>query len=106
MVSSNGGGILAIDANVRLMNYSVMALLSSIKLKTTCGKTTDYIDPCHPNLLMYKLLAITSDEYENDSVRDERERDSQLKCNHAAAAQRGHMYMMIKMKDLFGFIND
>ena len=36
-------------------------------------------------------------------VRDQIERDSQLKGDHAAA-QRGHMYMMNKMTDLFGFI--
>ena len=32
-------------------------------------------------------------------------RNSQLKGDHIAA-ERGHMYMMIKMSDLFGFVND
>ena len=34
---------------------------------------------------MYKLLTSTSDEYENGFVRDQRERDSQLKRDHQAA---------------------
>ena len=54
---------------------------------------------------MYKLLASTDDEYESDFVRNQGNRDSQLKGDHAAA-ERGHMYMMIKMSDLFGFVNE
>ena len=38
-------------------------------------------------------------------VRNQGNRDSQLKGDHIAA-QRGHMYMMVKMSDLFGFVND
>ena len=38
-------------------------------------------------------------------VRNQGSRDSQLKGDHAAA-QIGHMYIMIKMSDLFGFVND
>ena len=38
-------------------------------------------------------------------VRNQGNRDSQLKGDHAAA-ERGRMYMMIKMSDLFGFVND
>ena len=40
-----------------------MALFSSIKLETIDGRTFEYIDHCHPNLLMYKLLTSTDDEY-------------------------------------------
>ena len=54
---------------------------------------------------MYKLLTSTGDEYESGFVRNQGNRDSQLKGDHIAA-QRGHMYMMIKMSDLFGFVND
>ena len=54
---------------------------------------------------MYKLLTSTGDEYESGFVRNQGKRDSQLKGDHIAAA-RGHMYMMIKMSDLFGFVND
>ena len=54
---------------------------------------------------MYKLLTSTGDEYESGFVRNQGNRDSQLKGDHIAA-QRGHMYMMIKMRHLFGFIND
>ena len=82
-----------------------MALFSSIKLETSGGRTIEYIDHCHPNLLMYKLLTSTGDEYESGLVRNQGNRDSQLKGDHIAA-QRSHMYMMIKMSDLFRFIND
>ena len=54
---------------------------------------------------MYKLLTSTSDEYESGFVRDQKEKDSQSKGDHIAA-QRSHIHMMNKMKDLFGFIND
>ena len=67
--------------------------------------TTGYIDHCHPNLMMYKLLTSTDDEHESAFVRNEGDRDSQLKGDHIAA-ERGHMYMMVKMSDLFGFVND
>ena len=38
-------------------------------------------------------------------IRNQRERDSQLKGENQVA-QRGKLCMMIKMKDLFGFTND
>ena len=105
VVSDDAGGVLANDANIRLVNYGMMALFSSIKLETSGGRTIEYIDHCHPNLLMYKLLTSTDDEYESGFVKNQGNRDSQLKGDHIAA-QRGQMYMMIKMCDLFGFIND
>ena len=105
VVSDDAGGVFANDANIRLVNYGMMALFSSIKLETTGGRTIDYIDHCHPNLLMYKLLTSTDNEYESGFVRNQGNRDSQLKGDHIAA-QRGHMYMMIKMSDLFDFVND
>ena len=105
VVSDDAGGVFANDANIRLVNYCMMALFSSIKLETSGGRTIEYIDHCHPNLLMYKLLTSTDDEYESGFVRNQGNRDSQLKGDHIAA-ERGHMYMMIKMSDLFGFIND
>ena len=54
---------------------------------------------------MYKLLSSTDDKYECGFVRNQGNRVSQLKGYHIAA-ERGHMYMMIKMSDLFGFVND
>ena len=81
-----------------------MALFSSVKLETSDGRTIQYIDTCQPNLLMYKLLTSTDNGYESGFVRDQGNRDSQLKGDHVAA-ERGHMYMMIKMSDLFGFVN-
>ena len=105
VVSDDAGGVFANDANIRLVNYGMMALFSSIKLETSGGRTIEYIDHCHPNLLMYKLLTSTDDEYESCFVRNQGYRDSKLKGDHIAA-QRGHMYMMIKMSDLFGFVND
>ena len=105
VVSDDAGGVFANNANIRLVNYGVMALFSSVKLETSGGRTIEYIDHCHPNLLMYKLLTSTDDEYESGSVRNQGDRDSQLKGDHIAA-ERGHMYMMVKMSDLFGFVND
>ena len=105
VVSDDAGGVFANDANIRLVNYGMMALFSSIKLETSGGRTIEYIDHCHPNLLMYKLLTSTNDEYESGFVRSQGNRDSQLKGDHIAA-QRGHMYMMVKMSVLFGFVND
>ena len=105
VVSDDAGGVFANDANIRLVSYGMMALFSSVKLETSAGRTIEYIDHCHPNLLMYKLLTSTDDEYESGFVKIQGEGDSQLKGDHIAA-QRGHMYMMIKMSDLFGFVND
>ena len=68
----------------------MMALFSSVKLETSGGRTIEYIDHCHPNLLMYKLLTSIGDEYESGFVRNQGNRDSQLKGDHIAA-QRGHM---------------
>ena len=100
VVSDDAGGVFANDANIRLVNYGMMALFSSNKLETSGGRTIEYID-----LLMYKLLTSTGDENESGFVGNQGNRDSQLKGDHIAA-QRAHMYMMIKMSDLFGFVND
>ena len=105
VVSNDAGGVFANDANIRLVNYGMMALFSSIKLETSGGRIIEYIDHCHPNLLMYKLLTSTDDEYESRFVRNQGNRDSQLKGDYIAV-ERGHMYMMVKMSDLFGFVND
>ena len=105
VVSDDAGGVFANDANIRLVNYGMMALFSSVKLETIGGRTIEYIDPCHPNLLMYKLLTSTDDENKSGFVRNIDNRNSQLKCDHVAA-EPGHMYMMIKMSDLFGFVKD
>ena len=82
-----------------------MALFSSVKLETSGVRTIEYIDHCHPNLLIYRLLISTDDEYESGLVRNQGNRDNQFKGDHNAA-ERGHKYMMIKMSDLFGFVND
>ena len=50
-------------------------------------------------------MTSTDEEYESGFVKNQGNRDSQLKGDHFAA-QRGHLYMMIKMGDLFGFVND
>ena len=42
---------------------------------------------------------------ESGCVRNQGNSDSQLKGDHNAA-QLGHMYMIIKMSDLFSFVND
>ena len=105
VVLDDAGGVFADNANIRLVNYGMNSLFNSVKLETSGGGTIEYIDHCHPNLLMYKLLASTVDEYESGFVKNQGNRDSQLKDDHIAA-ERGHMYMIVKMSDLFGFVND
>ena len=51
-VPDNAVEIKANDANVRLVNYGVRILFSSISLETISGKTVEYIDHSHPNLLI------------------------------------------------------
>ena len=78
VVSDDAGDVFANDANIRLFNYGMMALFSSIKLETSGGRTIEYIDHCHPNPLMFKLLTRIGDEYESGFVRNQGNRDSQL----------------------------
>ena len=52
---------------------------------------------------MYKLLTSTADDYESGFIRNQGNRDCQHKDDQAAAEQ-GHMFMMVKMSDLFGLI--
>ena len=39
VVSDDAGGVFANDANIRLVNYGMMALFSSIKLETSGGRS-------------------------------------------------------------------
>ena len=55
----DAGGVFANNANIRLVDYGMIALFSSFKLETSGGRAIEYIDHCHPNLLMHKLLAST-----------------------------------------------
>ena len=84
VVSDDAGGVFANDANIRFVIYGMMALFSSIKLETSGGRTIEYIDHCHPNLLINKLLSSTGDEYESGIVRNQGNRDSQLENDHIA----------------------
>ena len=93
VLSDDAGGVFANNANIRLVNYGMMALFSSIKRESSGGRTIENIVHCHPNLLSYKLLTSTDDEYESGFVRNQGNRVSQLKDDHAAA-ERDHMYMM------------
>ena len=104
VVSDDAGGVFANDTTIRLVNFGMMALYSSMKLETSGGRTIEIIDYCHPNLIVYKMLTSTVDEYESGFVRNQGNRDSQHKGDHIAA-ERCHMHMMIKMSDLFGFVN-
>ena len=70
------------DAIIRLVNYGMMALFSSVSFETSGGRTFDSIDHFHNNLLMYRLLTDTDDEYEIDFVRNRRNRDSHFKGDH------------------------
>ena len=85
VVSDNAGGVFANDAKIRLVNYGLMALFSSIRLETSGGRTIEYIDHCRPNLLMFKLLTSADDEYESGFVRNIDNRNIQLKGDHVAA---------------------
>ena len=105
VVSDNAGGVFAINVNIRLVNYGMMALFSSVKLETSGGRTIENIDHCHLKLLMHTLLSSTDDEYESGFVRNQSIRDSQHKRDQIAA-ERGHMYMVVKMSDRIGFVND
>ena len=85
VVSDDAGDVFANDANIRLVNYVMMAFFSSDKLETIGGSTIEYIDQCHSILLMNKLLTTTDDEYESGFVRNQGNRDSQLKGDPIAA---------------------
>ena len=43
VVSDDAGGVFANDAYIRLVNYGMMALFSSVKLETSGGRTIEYI---------------------------------------------------------------
>ena len=51
--------VIAKNDNVRLANYGLIAPISSIRLETISGKSIEYKDYCHPNLLLYKLIVMT-----------------------------------------------
>ena len=83
--SDDAGGVIADNANIKLVNYDMMALFSSVKPETSGSRTIEYIGHCHPNLLMYKLITSTFDVYESGFVRNQGNRDSQRKGDHIAA---------------------
>ena len=85
VVSDKAGGVFANNANIRLVNFGMMALCGSIKLETSGGRTVDYIDYSLPDPLMYKLLTSTDDEYESGFVRNQGNKASQLEGHHIAA---------------------
>ena len=55
VVSDDAGGEFANNANIRLVYSGMIALFSSVKLETSGGRTIEFIDHCHPNLLIYKF---------------------------------------------------
>ena len=63
VVSDNSGDVLANNDNIRLVNYHKIALFSSVKLDTSGGMNIEYIDHCHPKLLIYKILTSTDEEH-------------------------------------------
>ena len=105
MASDKAGGVFANNTMIRLVSYDMIALFSSVEMETFGGRTIEHIDHRHPNLMMYRLLTSTDDEYESGFVRDQGDRDNKLKGDHAAA-KRSHLYTMVKMSDLFGFVSD
>ena len=65
VVPDDAGGVFVDNVNIRLVIYSMMALFSSVNFETSGGRTMEYIDHCHPNLLKHSLLTSTDDEYES-----------------------------------------
>ena len=51
MVSDHAGALLSNGDNVRLVKYGVLAVLSSIRLEIISGKTIEYIDHYHHNVI-------------------------------------------------------
>ena len=51
------------------------------------------------------IVTSTGDEFERCFVRNQGNRDSQIKGDHAAA-ERIHMFLMVNMCDLFRFVNE
>ena len=51
--------VIAKNDNVRLAKYGLIAPISSNRLKTISGKSVEYKDHCHLNLLLYKLIVMT-----------------------------------------------
>ena len=47
VVSDVSGGVFANNVNIRLVDYGMMALFSSVKLETSISRTIEYIDHCH-----------------------------------------------------------
>ena len=41
VVSDNAGGVFANDANIRIVNYGMMAIFSSVKLEKIGGRTIE-----------------------------------------------------------------
>ena len=70
VLPDNTGGVFANKANIRLVNSGMMVLFSSFKLEISGGRSIEYIDHCHPTLLMNKLLTSTDNEYECGFVRE------------------------------------
>ena len=85
VVSDKAGGVFANHSNIRLVNYGMLAIFSSVKLETSGGRAIEYIDRCHPNLLLHKLFTSTDDEYGSDFVRNQGKRKIQLKGDRFVA---------------------
>ena len=45
-------------------------LFSSVKFEVSGGGPIEFIDPFHPKLLTYKILASTGDDFESFYIRD------------------------------------
>ena len=79
-------------------------LFSSVKFEVSGGGPIEFIDPFHPNLLTYKILASTGDEFESVYIRDRFVRDGQLKDSRFADTEIGHLCMMNRMTDILVLI--
>ena len=59
---------------IRLVNHSILDMFKSIQLERG-DRTNEYIVPCHPNLLFYKLATSFDDQNEFAFISSETIRD-------------------------------
>ena len=56
-------GVTANNAKVRLANCCVSPIYSSFRFENISCKEVEYLNHCHPNLIMFKLLISTDYDF-------------------------------------------
>ena len=89
---------------ISLVNFVPVALFSEAKLVTSSGKHLEKVDDLHPVCLMHKLL--TSNQQTSQLMygfeESQATRRQELTNNKT---EKGTFFVRIKLKDLFGFVN-